>query len=150
VTLFSSSGYINDMASGSICVALGWNGDINIARARAIEGKTGQDVVAFVPKTGAVLFFDTMAIPVDAAHPQNALKFINYIMRPEVHASLTNKVKYANPNKESRKFIDPEVAKNPSVFPTSAEMATMVPPKALSNDVRRLATRAYTSFKTGI
>ena len=150
VTLFSSSGYINDMASGSICVALGWNGDINIARTRAIEGKTGQDVVAFVPKTGAVLFFDTMAIPVDAAHPQNALKFINYIMRPEVHAGLTNKVKYANPNKESRKFIDPEVAKNPSVFPTSAEMATMVPPKALSNDVRRLATRAYTSFKTGI
>jgi len=150
VTLFSSSGYINDMASGSICLALGWNGDINIARARAIEGKTGQDVVAFVPKTGAVLFFDAMAIPVDAAHPQNALKFMNYIMRPEVHASLTNKVKYANPNKESRKFINPEVARNPSVFPTSAEMATMVPPKALTNDVRRLATRAYTSFKTGI
>lgn len=150
VTLFSSSGYINDMASGSICLALGWNGDINIARARAIEGKTGQDVVAFVPKTGAVLFFDMMAIPVDAAHPQNALKFMNYIMRPEVHAGLTNKVKYANPNKESRKFINPEVAKNPSVFPTSAEMAMMVAPKALSNDVRRLATRAYTSFKTGI
>ena len=150
VTLFSSSGYINDMASGSICLALGWNGDINIARARAIEGKTGQDVVAFVPKTGAVLFFDMMAIPADAAHPQNALKFMNYIMRPEVHAGLTNKVKYANPNKESRKFISPDVAKNPSVFPTSAEMAVMVAPKALSNDVRRLATRAYTSFKTGI
>jgi putrescine transport system substrate-binding protein len=150
VTLFSSSGYINDMASGSICLALGWNGDINIARARAIEGKTGQDVVAFVPKTGGVLFFDMMAIPADAAHPQNALKFMNYIMRPEVHAGLTNKVKYANPNKESRKFINPDVAKNPSVFPTSAEMAMMVAPKALSNDVRRLATRAYTSFKTGI
>ena len=111
---------------------------------------TGQDVVAFVPKTGGVLFFDMMAIPADAAHPQNALKFMNYIMRPEVHAGLTNKVKYANPNKESRKFINPEVAKNPSVFPTSAEMAMMVAPKALSNDVRRLATRAYTSFKTGI
>lgn len=150
VTLFSSSGYINDMASGSICLALGWNGDINIARTRAIEGKTGQDVVAMVPKTGAVLFFDMMAIPADAAHPQNALKFMNYIMRPEVHAGLTNKVKYANPNKESRKFINPEVAKNPSVFPSPAEMATMVAPKALSNDVRRLATRAYTSFKTGI
>ena len=150
VTLFSSSGYINDMASGSICLALGWNGDINIARSRAIEGKTGQDVVAFVPKTGGVLFFDMMAIPADAAHPQNALKFMNYIMRPEVHAGLTNKVKYANPNKESRKFINPDVAKNPSVFPTSAEMAMMVAPKALSNDVRRLATRAYTSFKTGI
>ena len=150
VTLFSSSGYINDMASGSICMALGWNGDINIARSRALEGKTGQDVVAMVPKTGAVLFFDMMAIPADAAHPKNALAFMNYIMRPEVHAGLTNKVKYANPNKESRKFINPEVSKNPSVFPSSSEMQTMVAPKALTNDIRRLATRAYTSFKTGI
>lgn len=150
VTLFSSSGYINDMASGSICMALGWNGDINIARSRALEGKTGQDVVAMVPKTGAVLFFDMMAIPADASHPKNALAFMNYIMRPEVQAGLTNKVKYANPNKESRKFINPEVVKNPSVFPSSSEMETMVAPKALTNDVRRLATRAYTSFKTGI
>ena len=150
VTLFSSSGYINEMASGSICMALGWNGDINIARARALEGKTGQDVVALVPKTGGILFFDMMAITADAPHPKNAMLFMNYIMRPEVHAALTNKVKYANPNKESRKFIIPEVASNPSVFPSSAEMALMVPPKALSNDIRRLETRTYTSFKTGL
>jgi len=150
VTLFSSSGYINEMASGSICMALGWNGDINIARARALEGKTGQDVVALVPKTGGILFFDMMAITVDAPHPKNAMLFMNYIMRPEVHAALTNKVKYANPNKESRKFIVPEVANNPSVFPSPAEMALMVPPKALSNDIRRLETRTYTSFKTGL
>ena len=148
VTLFSSSGYINDMAGGSICMALGWNGDINIARKRAIEGKTGQDIVAFVPKNGGILFFDMMAIPVDAAHPKNAHAFINYIMRPEVHSALTNKVFYANPNKESRKFIIADVANNPSVFPTSAEMAKMVAPQALSNDVRRLATRTYTGFKT--
>lgn len=150
ITLFSSSGYINDLAGGSICLALGWNGDINIARKRAIEGKTGQDIVAFVPKNGGLLFFDMMAIPVDAAHPKNAHAFMNYIMRPEVHASLTNKVNYANPNKESRKFINPEVAKNPSVFPTTAEMAVMVAPKALTNDVRRLVTRTYTGFKTGL
>jgi putrescine transport system substrate-binding protein len=150
ITLFSSSGYINEMASGSICMALGWNGDINIARARAIEGKTGQDVVALVPKTGGVLFFDMMAITADAPHPKNAMLFMNYIMRPEVHAALTNKVKYANPNKESRKFIVPEVANNPSVFPSPAEMALMVPPKALSNDIRRLETRTFTSFKTGL
>ena len=150
VTLFSSSGYINEMASGSICMALGWNGDINIARARALEGKTGQDVVALVPKTGGILFFDMMAITADAPHPKNAMLFMNYVMRPEVHGALTNKVKYANPNKESRKFIIPEVASNPSVFPSSAEMALMVPPKALSNDIRRLQTRTYTSFKTGL
>jgi len=150
ITLFSSSGYINDMASGSICMALGWNGDINIARARAIEGKTGQDIVSLVPKAGGVLFFDMMAIPADAAHPKNALLFMNYIMRPEVAAALTNKVKYANANKESRKFIKPEIASNPSSYPTATEMATMVAPKALTNDVRRLATRAYTGFKTGM
>ena len=150
VTLFSSSGYINDMASGSICMALGWNGDINIARARAIEGKTGQDIVALVPKTGAILFFDMMAIPADAAHPKNAHLFMNYIMRPDVIASITNKVKYANINKESRKLVKPEIANNPSSYPTASEMATMVAPKALTNDVRRLATRAYTGFKTGL
>jgi putrescine transport system substrate-binding protein len=150
VTLFSSSGYINDMAGGSICMALGWNGDINIARRRAIEGKTGNDIMAVIPKTGGILFFDMMAIPVDAPHPNNAHAFMNYIMRPEVDASLTNKVFYANPNKESRKFIKPEVAQNPSVFPSSAEMATMVPPKALTNELRRLMTRVFTSFKTGL
>ncbi|MFZ4480511.1 MAG: polyamine ABC transporter substrate-binding protein [Rhodoferax sp.] len=149
VTLFSSSGYINDMAAGSICLALGWSGDINIARRRAIEGKTGQDIVALTPKNGGLLFFDMMAIPVDAPHPENAHLFMNYIMRAEVHASLTNKIDYANPNRESRKFVKPEVVNNPSVFPSPAEMATMIPPKALSNDIRRQITRVYTSFKTG-
>jgi len=150
VTLFSSSGYINDMAGGSICLALGWNGDINIARKRALEGKTGQDIQAFVPKKGGILFFDMMAIPTDAPHPKNAHAFINYIMRPEVHASLTNQVFYANPNKAARRFVAPDIANNPFVFPTSSEMAKMVPPSALTNDVRRLATRTYTGFKTGL
>jgi putrescine transport system substrate-binding protein len=69
VTLFSSSGYINDMANGSICLALGWSGDINIARQRAIDGKTGQKIEALIPNTGGLLFFDTMVIPADAPHP---------------------------------------------------------------------------------
>ena len=150
VTLFSSSGYINDMASGSICLSLGWNGDINIARARAIDGRTGQDIVATVPKDGAVLFFDMMAIPVDAAHPKNAMAFMNYIMRPEVQAAITNKVKYANANTASKKFIKPEIANNPSSYPSPAEMGTMIAPQALTNDIRRLSTRAYTGFKTGL
>jgi putrescine transport system substrate-binding protein len=150
VTLFSSSGYINDMASGSICVALGWSGDINIARQRAIEGKTGQTIQALIPKTGGLLFFDTMVIPADAAHPGNAHKWINYILRPEVTAGLTNKVFYANANKESIKFVKPEVASNPTVFLAPADMAKMVAPDSLNNDMRRLMTRTYTSFKTGM
>jgi putrescine transport system substrate-binding protein len=150
VTLFSSSGYINDLAGGSICLALGWSGDINIARRRALDGKTGQDIVALIPKNGGILFFDMMAIPVDAPHPKNAHLFMNYIMRPEVHAAITNKVFYANPNKESRKFIKPEMAQNLTVFPSAADMANMQPPKAINNDIRRQVTRAYTAFKTGL
>jgi putrescine transport system substrate-binding protein len=152
VTLFSSSGYINDMANGSVCLALGWSGDINIARQRAIDGKTGQKVEALLPKNGGLLFFDTMAIPKDAPHPQNALKWINYILRPEVDAGLTNKVFYANPNSESKKFIKPEVANNPTVFLSAAEMAHMVGPAdaAMNNELRRMQNRTYTSFRTGL
>ncbi len=150
VTLFSSSGYINDMANGSICVALGWSGDINIARQRAIDGKTGQTVQALIPSNGGLLFFDVMVIPNDASHPGNAHKFINYILRGDVHASLTNKVFYANPNLDSKKFIKPEVASNPTVFLPEAELKKMLPPDSLNNDLRRLMTRTYTSFKTGL
>ncbi|WKB55254.1 polyamine ABC transporter substrate-binding protein [Eleftheria terrae] len=150
VTLFSSSGYINDMANGSICAALGWSGDINIARQRAIDGKTGQKIEALIPKSGGLLFFDVMVIPADAPHPGNAHKFINYILRPEVHASLTNSVFYANPNKDSRPFVKPEVASNPTVFPSDDDMKRMSAPDALSNDIRRTVTRIYTSFKTGL
>ena len=150
VTLFSSSGYINDLANGSICASLGWSGDINIARQRAIDNKTGQNIQALIPKTGGVLFFDVMVIPADAPRPGNAHKFINYILRPDVHASLTNKVFYANPNLESKKFVKPEVANNPSVFLSPADLARMSPPDTLNNDLRRLMTRTYTSFKTGL
>ena len=150
VTLFSSSGYINDMASGAICVALGWSGDINIARQRALDNKTGQKLEALIPSSGGLLFFDVMVIPADAEHSGNAHKFINYILKPEVHAGISNKVFYANPNKESRKFIRPEVANNPTVFPSEADMKKMIPPDALANDLRRLMTRTYTGFKTGL
>ena len=150
VTLFSSSGYINDMANGSICLALGWSGDINIARQRAIDGKTGQNIQALIPKNGGLLFFDTMAIPVDAAHPGNAAKFINFMLRPENAAANTNKVFYPNPVPESRKHIRPEVANNPTVFLPAADLAKMIAPDSLNNDLRRLMTRTYTSFKTGL
>ena len=150
VTLFSSSGYINDLANGSICLALGWSGDINIARQRAIDGKTGQKIQALVPKTGAILFFDTMAIPADAPHPNNAHLWMNYIMRPEVHASLTNKVFYANPNAASLKFVHKEIAENKAVFLTDEDRKKMIVPEPLSADIRRTMTRTFTKFKTGI
>jgi putrescine transport system substrate-binding protein len=150
VTLFSSSGYINDLANGSICVAMGWSGDINIARQRAIDGKTGQNIEALLPKTGGLLFFDVMVIPADAPRPGNAHKFIDYILRPEVNAGLVNKVFYANPVPAAKQFVRPEVANNPTVFLSPAEMAKMIPPEPLNNDLRRLMTRTFTTFKTGL
>jgi putrescine transport system substrate-binding protein len=150
VTLFSSTGYINDLANGSICAAFGYSGDINIAKNRAIEGKTGQNIKTLTPKTGGVVFMDTMVIPADAPHPENAHLWMNYIMRPEVHASLTNKVFYANPNLAARKFVKPEIANDPAVFPPESEMKKMAQPDALNNDIRRQMTRIYTSFKTGL
>lgn len=150
VTLFSSTGYINDLANGSICAAFGYSGDINIAKFRAVEGKTGQNIQTLTPKTGGVVFMDVMVIPADAPHPENAHKWMNYIMRPEVHASLTNKVFFANPNVPGRKFVRPEIASDPAVFPSEAEMKKMAQPAPLNNDIRRQMTRIYTSFKTGL
>jgi putrescine transport system substrate-binding protein len=163
VTKFSSSGYIEDMAGGATCLVMGFSGDINIARSRAAEAATTADtktknkgkpkepvvIEALVPKTGATLFFDTMAIPKDAKNVENAHLFINYILRPEVHASLTNKVFYANPNAASLKFVKKDVAENKSIFLDAAATKTMVAPDALPQDARRVQTRTFTSFKAG-
>ena len=150
VTLFSSSGYINDMANGAVCVALGWSGDINIARQRAIDAKNGNVIEVLVPKTAAALVFDTMAIPADAPHPNNAHLWINYILRPDVHASLTNKVFYANPNTASVKFVRKDIAGNKTVFLSDADKQRMAAPEAVPADIRRSITRIYTKFKTGL
>lgn len=150
VTLFSSSGYINDLANGALCVVFGWSGDINIARQRAIDAKNGNHIVALVPKTGAPLVFDTMAIPADAPHPNNAALFINYILRGPVHASLTNKVFYANPNTASIKFVRKDIADNKTVFLSPDDLSRMIAPEAVPADIRRTITRTFTRFKTGL
>ncbi len=147
VTRFSSSGYINDLAGGQLCVVMGYSGDINIARQRAIDNKTGQDIQALIPPTGSTLFFDTMAIPKDAKNVANAHAFINYILRPEVHASLTNTVFYANPNAASKKFVKKNVAENPTVFLSAADIGKLTVPDAVPQDIRRVQTRVFTSFK---
>ena len=150
ITLFSSSGYINDMANGAICVALGWSGDINIARQRAIDAKNGNRIEVLIPKTGATLVFDTMAIPIDAPHPNNALLWMNYILRPEVHASLSNKVFYANPNAAATRFVKKDIAENKTIYLSDDDKKKMIVPEPASSDIRRTMTRVYTRFKTGL
>ncbi len=147
VSRFSSSGYINDLASGALCVVMGYSGDINIARQRAIDGNTGQTIEALIPPRGATLFFDSMAIPKDAPHPRNAHLFINYILRPQVHAALTNKVLYANPNLASRPYADKAVVDNPTIFLSPDDMKKLTVPDSVPPKIRRVQTRVFTNFK---
>jgi putrescine transport system substrate-binding protein len=151
VTRFSSSGYINDLAGGSLCAVMGYSGDINISRARALEADPKQPatIEALIPKGGATLFFDTMAIPKDAKNVANAHLFINYILRPEVAASLTNKVFYANPTAASLKFVKKDVAQNKTIFLSPEDKARMTPPDAVPPAILRVRTRIFTDFKAG-
>ena len=146
---FNSGGQIEDLASGNICVALGWAGDFNLARKRSIENKSEQNIEALITKMGGYMFMDTMAIPADAKHPDNAHKFINYILRPEVHAGLTNAVTYANPNKAATEFVDPEIKNNKTIFLPEADVKNLIPPGNVDNATRRVETRLFTQFKTG-
>ena len=146
---FSSGGQIDDLASGNICVAFGWAGDFNLARKRSIENKSEQKIVALVPKTGGLMFMDTMAIPADAPHPDNAHKFINYVLQPKVVAAITNTVTYANPNKAATEFVDAEIKNNKSIFLSDEDIAKLVPPSVEDSKTKRVITRLYTQFKTG-
>jgi putrescine transport system substrate-binding protein len=148
IRLFSST-MIDDLAGGKACVVLGWAGDINIARSRAIENKSGQEIEALLPKTGGLLFFDNLAIPKDAKHPNNAMAFINYFLKPEVSASLTNELSYPTANKASVAQVTPEVGQNKSVFLDEANLQLAVSPSSLSNATRESLTSVYTAFKQG-
>ena len=148
IRLFSST-MIDDLAGGKACVALGWAGDINIARGRAIENKNGNEVEALLPSTGGLIFFDNLAIPKDARHPNNAHAFINYFLKPEVSASLTNELGYATANKASLASVKPETAKDQAVFPDAANLEKMVSPGSFSNAARQSMSDLFTLFKKG-
>lgn len=147
---FNSGGQIDELASGNICVAYGWAGDFNLARKRSIENKSEQNIEALIPKTGGLMFMDTMAITADAKHPDNAHKFINYVMRPEVAAANTNAVTYRTPNKAATELVDPEIRNNKSIYLSDEDVAKLVPPGVEDAKTKRNMTRLYTKFKTGV
>ncbi|UUZ63254.1 extracellular solute-binding protein [Polaromonas sp. P1-6] len=148
IRLFSST-MIDDLAGGKACVALGWAGDMNIARGRALENKSGNDIQVLLPSTGGLIFMDNLAIPKDAKHPNNAYAFISYFLRPEVSASLTNELGYATANKASLANVTPEIAKDPAVFPDAANLQKMVSPASFSNEARESMSNVFTLFKKG-
>ena len=149
ITEFNSSEYINELANGDICLAVGWSGDVFQAATRADEAKNGIVIKYNIPKEGAPMWFDMIAIPKDAKHPNNAHLFLNYIMRPEVMAGISNYVAYANANKASTPMVDKEVLENPGIYPTPEAKAKLFTFAVLPPDIDRLYTRIWTKLKTG-
>jgi putrescine transport system substrate-binding protein len=149
VRYFHSSQYINDLANGEICVALGWSGDILQAQARGAEAENPVNVAYSIPKEGALVWFDMLAIPADAPHPDNAHQFINYVMEPAVIAGISNYVAYANGNAVSFDMIDESVRTDPGVYPVPEVKSKLYPLLAESQEYSRLSNRAWTTVRTG-
>ena len=141
--------YMEDLANGEICLALGWSGDVLNAAVRAREAHRGVVIRYSIPKEGALLFFDMMAIPADAPHPRNAHLFINYMLRPDVSARNSSFVHYASANAAAYPLIDPLVRGDPSIFPPPATMQRLVPDLPHSAAYNRALTRTWTRFRTG-
>jgi putrescine transport system substrate-binding protein len=146
---FHSSEYINALANGDICVAIGWSGDVFQAADRAAEADQGVEVAYVVPKEGAEMWFDQMAIPADAQHPDEAHEFINFIMEPEVIAKATNYVYFANGNLASHEFIEPEIMEDTAIYPDSEALDKLFTVLPYDPRTQRVVTRLWTKIVTG-
>ncbi len=149
VRKFHSSEYVNGLANGDVCLAVGYSGDVMQAKKRAEESKNGIEIAYFIPKEGALMWFDAFAIPKDAAHPAEAHAFIDYMMRPEVAAANTNFVSFANGNLAARKLVKPELLNNPGIYPDETTMQRLSVNTAWNDSTQRFVTRAWTRVRTG-
>lgn len=146
---FNSSQIINDLANGEMCIAVTYSGDGATAAIRAEEAGRPTDLVYSIPREGAELWFDVMAIPVDAPHPENAHLFINYLLRPEVIADVTNYVYYANAISSSEPFISDEIRLDSQIYPADKSVSRLFTLEPHSQDFIRLRNRAWTKFILG-
>jgi putrescine transport system substrate-binding protein len=144
-----SSQYIEDLANGEVCIAVGYSGDILQAQDRAEEAGKEADIRYSIPKEGALMWFDTLAIPADAPHPGNAHAFIDYLLRPDVAAANSNFVYYANANAAATALIDAELRDDPGIYPTPEVKERLQPNLAKSAEYTRLLNRSWTRFTTG-
>ncbi|WP_236209278.1 polyamine ABC transporter substrate-binding protein [Pseudomonas tohonis] len=149
ITYFHSSKYIGDLANGDICVAAGFSGDIFQAAARAEEAGKGVEIAYAIPKEGGNLWFDMVAVPADAANAKEAHAFIDYLLRPEVIAKVSDYVGYANPNTKSGEFMNQDVRNDESVYPPQAVLDKLYVSEELPPKVQRLMTRSWTKVKSG-
>jgi putrescine transport system substrate-binding protein len=150
IRYFSSAKVLNDLPNGEICIAMSWSGDYAQARARAEESGIDIELAYMVPREGTVLFFDALMIPADAPHPENAHRFLNYLMRPEVIAPISDLLRYANANRASLPLIDPELLGDPAAYPRVEEHPTWQAGVIYEPKLERLRTRAWSRVKTGL
>ena len=146
---FHSSEYINALANGDICVAFGWSGDILQARDRAAEADNGVEIVYNAPEEGALMWFDMMAIPVDAPNPEGAHAFINFIMDAENMAAASNYVYYANGNLASQEYLVEDVIGDTAIYPDEATLANLYTVTPYDARTQRFVTRMWTRIKSG-
>ena len=149
VLKFHSSEYINALANGDICMAFGWSGDILQARDRAAEANNGVEIEYHIPKEGALMWFDQMAIPVDAPNPSAAHKFLNFIMDAQNAAAASNYVYYANGNKASQEFLNEDVIGDTAIYPDAETTANLYTTSPYDPKVNRDVTRLWTKVKSG-
>ncbi len=149
ITYFSSSQYINDLANGDICVAIGWSGDVMQAGLRAEEANNGVKLNYVIPQEGSDVFYDMLVIPKDARNPEAAHTFINYLMRPEVIAKITNYVSYANANQAALPLVDESIRNNPNIYFTDEMKPKMFTQQMLPQKINRIITREWTKVMTG-
>lgn len=149
VRRFHSSQYINDLASGDICIALGYSGDVIQARNRAREAESGVEIAFRAPHQGAQMSIDMLGIPADAPHPDNAHRFIDYILRPDVIASITNAVSYPNPNLAATPFVMPEIRDDPGIYPSDAVRRLFYIDRPAPRAYERARLRAWNRMKSG-
>jgi putrescine transport system substrate-binding protein len=149
IRTITSSTYTDDLANGEICLTVGYSGDILQARDRAAEAGRKADIRYSIPREGAILWFDTLAIPADARHPRNAHAFIDYLLRPEVAAANSNFIHYANANQASTALLDAALRDDPGIYPPPAVKAHLRPNLSKSAEFTRELNRAWTRFTTG-
>ena len=146
---FSSSQYLNDLATGEACIAIGWSGGVEQARFRGAQAEDPVNVIYVIPKEGAPIWFDMIAIPADAPHPENAYAFLDYIMEPKVIAAITNTVGQANGNAASLPYVAETLRNDPSIYPSDEVFERLTVDTPRTQDALRAMSRSWARIQTG-
>ncbi|MGZ5890766.1 MAG: extracellular solute-binding protein, partial [Hyphomicrobium sp.] len=149
IAKFHNSEYIAALANGDICLAMGFSGDVYQSAERARDAKNGVEVKYAIPKEGAVIWADFMAVPKDAPHADAAYAFLNYILDPKVIGPISNKVYYANANTKAAPFVDPKLLADKTVYPDQATIAHLFGEMVPTPEIERLRTRLWNRVKSG-